>query len=825
MLLAGVCSHHTILSHVRSELSKTREAREAAMEDNIQDDVEVGFKSLDDNVLGISTMSAAESTLATRMSTHQEFQEHESELPRVDPNSNYGRRSLSIKREATAPVFKEHKNYGTWENLVLAYQTLGVVYGDLGTSPLYVFPTVSINSPQEEDFLGVLSIIFWTLTLMGLLKYIFIVLQADDHGEGGTFALYSKLCRHANIGMTSGQRYSRLESDMELSHYDKPQTLQSKTKRFLETSKVAQNILLLVVMMGTCMVMGDGVLTPAISVLSAIGGIKSEESVISQTVVIIISSVVLVGLFLLQSWGTSKVSFLFSPIMIAWFVSTPMIGAYNIHRYYPGIFKALSPHYIIKYFQRNHKDGWVNLGGIFLCITGAEAMFCDLGHFNKRAIQIAFSTMVYPSLIITYAGEAAYLIKHPENLADAYFKSIPHLVYWPMFIVSTLAAIVASQALISATFSIIKQSMAHGCFPRVKLIHTSKKQEGQVYSPEINYILMVLCLAIVIGFRNGTQIGNAFGVAVVFVMIITTFLVTLVMLVIWSTPWPLILLYFTTYITIEGVYMTSVLNKVPQGGWVPFAISAFFLMVMLIWNSGRQKKYQVEAMHKVSSGELAFQISNTGAKRTPGMCFFYSELLHGVPPIISQYIKIVGSIHHIVVVTKIRFIPVTTVLPSERIYVGRKGIEGIYWCVARYGYMDVIDLEGNEFVDQVIEKLIYYITAIEDPDNNEPLPQQLAADQLAHDQLINRKPTTAKISQLENNSTQKEIAELQHARSKDAVHVVGKVTLISGKNTSWVEGILVDKLYSLLQNTCRSSIAALRIPPALLLQVGMVYEL
>ncbi|KAJ7525557.1 hypothetical protein O6H91_17G056600 [Diphasiastrum complanatum] len=504
--LASAFVHFSIqlCNYLRSGSSRTKET---AMQDNIQD-VEVGSEFQFDNVSGISTLNA-ETTLA-RMPTQQASQEYRTELPTADPDSNLRRSPLSIER-AIAPVFKEQKKNGKWGNLVLAYQTLGVVYGDLGTSPLYVFPTVSISSPQEEDILGILSIIFWSLTLMGLLKYVFIVLQADDHGEGGTFALYSKLCRHAKINVNAGQQYSRLDSDMNLPHYDKPKTLRSKTKQLLETSKAPQNILMFVVMMGTCMVVGDGVLTPAISVLSAIGGIKSEKSAISQTVVIVISSVVLVALFLLQSRGTSKVSFLFSPIMIAWFVTTPMIGAYNIHKYYPGIFKALSPHYIIRFFQRNHKDGWVNLGAIFLCITGAEAMFADLGHFNKQAIQIAFSSMVYPSLIITYAGEAAYLIKHPENLEDAYFKSIPRPIYWPMFIISTLAAIVASQALISATFSIIKQSMALGCFPRVKLIHTSKKDEGQIYSPEINYILMVLCLAIVIGFRNGTQIGNAFG--------------------------------------------------------------------------------------------------------------------------------------------------------------------------------------------------------------------------------------------------------------------------------------------------------------------------
>ncbi|XP_024535498.1 probable potassium transporter 17 [Selaginella moellendorffii] len=377
--------------------------------------------------------------------------------------------------------------FGCRETLWLAYQTLGVVYGDLGTSPLYVYPTAQIDSRNEREYLGVLSVIFWTLTLIGVVKYVLIVLHANDHGEGGTFALYSLLCRHANVGRHAGKHYGRLESDTEFSYFGDAERVRvhTRAKMFLEKSEIAQKILLVCVTFGTCMVIGDGVLTPAISVHAA--------------VVIAISCVIISALFLLQSIGTHRVSCIFSPIMATWFASTTVIGIYNIMNYYPTVLKALSPHYAIRFFVRNKRHGWEMLNSIVLCITGSLFAY------------IAFIAVVYPSLIITYAGETAFLIKHPEHRIDAFFKSVPSPVFWPVFVVATLAAIVASQALITATFSVLKQSVSFGCFPRIKLVHTSASQEGQIYSPEVNYLLLGLCLAVVIGFQDSDGIGNAYG--------------------------------------------------------------------------------------------------------------------------------------------------------------------------------------------------------------------------------------------------------------------------------------------------------------------------
>eukprot|EP00268_Persea_americana_P064968 TRINITY_DN8610_c0_g1_i11.p1 TRINITY_DN8610_c0_g1~~TRINITY_DN8610_c0_g1_i11.p1 ORF type:complete len:372 (+),score=48.96 TRINITY_DN8610_c0_g1_i11:1982-3097(+) len=367
---------------------------------------------------------------------------------------------------------------------------------------------MKLKSPTEEDYLSIYSIIFWTLSLIGVVKYVGIAVNADDQGEGGTFALYSLLCKHSQVGILPSRR---VESNLGLEHATQYADKHNRLRNFFEQSMIARRALLFIAMLGTCMLIGDGILTPAISVLSAIDGLKGPFHAVTKFTIEGLSAVVLVVLFLMQRFGTSRVSFLFSPIMAAWTFTTPMIGIYSIASHYPSIFKALSPHYIFLFFQRNGKEGWLLLGGTVLCITGSEAMFADLGHFNKRSIQIAFMFTIYPSLVLTYAGQTAYLIRNLNDHGDGFYKFVPTSVYWPMFIIATLAAIVASQSLISATFSVIKQSVVLDYFPRVKVVHTSPYKEGEVYSPDINYILMVLCVAAVLGFGDGQDIGNAFG--------------------------------------------------------------------------------------------------------------------------------------------------------------------------------------------------------------------------------------------------------------------------------------------------------------------------
>lgn len=671
--------------------------------------------------------------------------------------------------------------FTTWQMLLLSYQSLGIVYGDLGTSPLYVFSSVTLPDPGEEDFIGILSIILWTLTLISLIKYIFVVLHADDHGEGGTFALYSLLRQHVNFKGNMPMPVTRLASDINLKFHSKKSNLKSKMLEFLEGSRKAQAVITYIVLVGTCMVIGDGALTPAISVLSAVQGIQSRSSNITQDHVVILSVIILFLLFLFERYGTSKVSFTFSPIMLLWFASVALIGLYNIIKYYPLVLKAVSPHYIFVYFVRNKRAGWEQLGAIVLCITGAEAMFADLGHFNKSSIQMAFSAVVYPSLILAYAGQAAFLIKNPSKLSTTFYSSTPEPLFWPMFIVATLSAIVASQALISASFSIIRQSVALGCFPRVTMKHTSEKYEGQVYSPEVNYFLMIVCILITVGFKGGPEIGQAFGTTVIWVMLFTTTLMPVVMVIIWQVPIALVGLFFVVFFSIEGLYMTSLLNKILQGGWVPFVVTAFFLIITLSWTYGRRKKNEYEAANLMDRQEFIKIV--TMSSRVPGICIFCTDLMNGIPPIVRHYVQHMGSLRELMVFVTIRILPVRSVLPEERFLIDKLEPAGVYRCVVQYGYMDNHNMEGDEYVASIIASL-----------------KEIAENE-------------------------DEITVMDSALTNGSTFVLGRTILKMSTRHNCFKRFIIDNLYRFLQKNFRSNISSLKIAPGKTLQVGMQYEI
>ncbi|KAM7501264.1 hypothetical protein LguiB_000168 [Lonicera macranthoides] len=398
--------------------------------------------------------------------------------------------------------------------LHLAFQSLGVVYGDIGTSPLYVYATTFSDGriKHEDDILGVLSLIFYTLTFIPLLKYVFIVLRANDNGDGGTFALYSLICRYAKVGLIPSQQVEdRDVSTFQIEVPSKNLNSASRLKSMLENSRISKYFLLLATMLGTSMVIGDGILTPCISVLSAVGGIKEATSAMTEERIVWVSVAILVCLFMVQRFGTDKVGYSFAPIICVWFSLIAGIGVYDFIKFDPTVVKAVNPQYIVDYFRRNKKDAWISLGGIVLSITGTEALFADVGHFTVLSIQISMCCVTYPALILAYAGQSSFLRKNMDNVLDTFFKSIPKPIYWPTFVVAVVAAIIASQAMISGTFSNIQQSLSLGCFPRVKIVHTSAKYEGQVFIPEINYLLMIACVAVTLGFRTTAKIGNAYG--------------------------------------------------------------------------------------------------------------------------------------------------------------------------------------------------------------------------------------------------------------------------------------------------------------------------
>ncbi|PIA37728.1 hypothetical protein AQUCO_03000338v1 [Aquilegia coerulea] len=562
------------------------------------------------------------------------------------------------------------KTFSSLLVLRLAFQSLGVVYGDLGTSPLYVFYNTFPNGiKDQEEVIGALSMIIYSLTLIPLLKYVFLVLRANDNGQGGTFALYSLLCRHAKIKTIPNQHRTDEELTTYSRHIFHEKSFAAKTKRWLEARIYRKNALLILVLVGTCMVIGDGILTPAISVLSAAGGIKVAHPKMSSDVVVIVAVIILVGLFSMQHYGTDKVGWLFAPVVLLWFLLIGGIGAFNIWKYGHTVLKAFSPVYVYRFFKRG---GWNSLGGIMLSITGTEALFADLGHFPVSAVQIAFTVVVFPCLLLAYIGQAAYIMKNQDHVIDAFYRSIP-------------TAIVASQATISATFSIIKQANALGCFPRVKVVHTSKKFLGQIYIPDINWILMLLCIAVTAGFRNQSQIGNAYGTAVVIVMLVTTFLMILIMLLVWRCHWVFVVIFTGLSLLVECTYFSAVLLKVDQGGWVPLVIAAAFLLIMYVWQYGTVKRYEFEMHSRVSMAWILGLGPSLGLVRVPGIGLVYTELASGVPHIFSHFITNLPAIHSVVVFVCVKYLPVYTVPQEERFLVKRIGPKNFHMfrCVAR----------------------------------------------------------------------------------------------------------------------------------------------
>ncbi|KAG6557644.1 hypothetical protein Mapa_000925 [Marchantia paleacea] len=599
--------------------------------------------------------------------------------------------------------------------LGLAYQSFGVVYGDLSTSPLYVYKSAfsgALREYEEEAVIfGVLSFIFWTLTLVPLIKYVLIVLSADDNGEGGTFALYSLLCRHAKLSLLPNQQ----SVDEELSNYGSEQPFVHRPRAaamqaLLEKNKVLRTGLLIIVLLGTCMVIGDGVLTPSISVLSAVNGLQIAAPGIHDNWMVFLACIILVCLFYLQHYGTHRVAFMFAPIVITWLLCISGIGVYNVIHHHPGVFRALSPYYMWNFFKVCGKEGWIALGGVVLCITGTEAMFADLGHFSQLSIKIAFTGVVYPCLILSYMGQAAYLSKHPEHIGRTFYMSIPKPVYWPVLVVATLAAVVGSQAVISATFSIIKQCQSLGCFPRVKVVHTSNHIHGQIYIPEMNWLLLILSLAVTVGFKDTTQIGNAYGIAVVTVMLVTTFLMSLVIVIVWRKHILVAAAFFLVFGSIELLYISASFIKVPQGGWVPLVLSAVFMLVMYCWHYGTTKKYEFDIQNKVSMKWILTLGPSLGIVRVPGMGLIYTELVTGVPAIFTHFVTNLPAFHKVLVFVCIKSVPVPHVRLEQRYLVGRIGPKEyrMYRCIVRYGYKDVHE-EDHNFEKNLVDSIAQFI--------------------------------------------------------------------------------------------------------------------
>lgn len=791
------------------------------------------------------------------------------------------RRVDSLNMEAGRVSFTStHANpsQASWgRTLSLAFQCLGVIYGDVGTSPLYVYSsTFTEGIKDNQDLLGVLSLIIYTIILSPLIKYAFIVLRANDNGNGGTFALYSLISRHNNMRLIPNNQ----PEDKELSNYrlNAPSSQfqrAEKIKSKLSKSMPAKIMLVLVTILGCSMVIGDGILTPSISVLSAVGGIKNKVDSLDQNAVVGISIAILVMLFSAQRFGSDRVGYTFAPIIVVWFAFIGGIGFYNLFKHDVTVLRAFNPKYIIDYFKRNGSKGWKSLGGVVMCITGTEAMFADIGHFSVLAVQLSFSSVVLPALIATYIGQAAYLSKNPNDVLDTFYASIPETIYWPMFVVAVAAAIIASQAMISGAFAIISQALSLGCFPRVKVVHTSAKYEGQVYIPELNYMIMICSIFVTFTFKTTEKIGNAYGIAVVGVMFISTCLVSLIMLTIWKVKLWWIVLFFTVFGTMEGLYLSAVLSKFVQGGYLPIAFSLILMTIMGIWHYVYVQRYKFELDNKVSTSYIQELATNPNINRVPGIGLLYSELVQGIPPIFPHFIENIPSIHSVLVFVSLKFIPVTTVMLEERFLF--RQVEPreyrMFRCVVRYGYKDKIE-EPKEFENQLVENLKefmrheqYIVEAsngitkdelmapepLQDRDmiqesadkiekvngrissstihTEESLPQLKDSPRISSSgsiksfRVVKSPNTSSKIITGPILGVGEELQFVQNAKEKGVVYLLGEAEVIAKQDSSWFNKIIVNYAYSFLRKNFRQGEKTMQIPQTRLLRVGMTYEI
>ncbi|XP_077233041.1 potassium transporter 1 isoform X2 [Tasmannia lanceolata] len=617
----------------------------------------------------------------------------------------------------------------------------------------------------------------------------------------------------------------------------------SMLKAFFEKHPKFRNGLLIFVLFGTCMAIGDGVLTPAISVLSAVSGIRVKISELHENYVVMISCVILVGLFSLQHHGTHRVAFMFAPIVTAWLLCISGIGIYNIFRWNPSIFRALSPLYMFRFLRSTGLEGWVSLGGIVLCITGAETMFADLGHFSPFSIKIAFTFLVYPCLVLAYMGEAAFLSKHHEDIQRSFYKAIPEPVFWPVFIVATCASVVGSQAVISATFSMVSQCCALSCFPRVKIIHTSSQIYGQIYIPEVNWMLMCLCLSVMIGLRDSNMIGHAYGLSVTTVMFVTTCLMSLVIIIVWKQNISISLTFLVFFGSIELLYISASLIKVSEGGWIPLVLSLIFMGIMYVWNYGTLKKHEFDMENRVSVKRILASGPSLGMVRVPGIGLIYTNLVTGVPAVFGHFVTNLPAFHQVLVFVCIKSVQVPHVCQGERFLISRIGPKeySMFRCIVRYGYKD-LQQENYDFENRLVSTIIEYvetereecalrseigsscefgISSGENSNNRFPLfvyPNDGNTQSSSDIQAMETERGFLKNSVLRDESL-----EIMEAKESGVAYILGHSCAKAKISSSLIKKFAINIVYAFLSKNCRDPDVVLNVPHTSLLEVGMIY--
>jgi len=537
----------------------------------------------------------------------------------------------------------------------LALGAIGVVFGDIGTSPLYSLKESFVGhhplTVDQPHIYGILSLVFWTMMMIVTVKYVLIILRADNKGEGGSLALLALIARK-----TEGKSWGA-------------------------------GIVMLGVL-ATALFYGDAIITPAISVLSAVEGLTVVQHGLGP-LVLPIAIAILIGLFAIQAHGTARVGVIFGPVMLLYFLVIAALGSVGIMRH-PEIVGSLNPYWAFNFFVLDSRLAFLALGSVVLAVTGAEALYADMGHFGRRPIAMSWLYLVFPCLMLNYMGQAALLLDHPAAAANPFFLLAPEEARLPLVILATLATIIASQAVISGAYSVTRQAIQLGFLPRISVLHTSAKAAGQIYIPFVNWALLTLVLLLTLGFKSSNNLAAAYGIAVTGTMFITACMLGVLTFTIWRWNRWLAALVTGVFLLIDGAYFASNLTKIPDGGWFPLLIAGIAFTLLTTWATGRRLMRE-----RLREGAMPIElfISSTvqSMKRVPGTAVFMSSAAEGVPPALLHNIKHNKVLHERIVLLTVSIEDIPQVDAADRAEVIEFG-NAFYRVILHYGFMQEIDV-------------------------------------------------------------------------------------------------------------------------------------
>jgi len=565
-----------------------------------------------------------------------------------------------------------------WGAAALSLGALGVVYGDIGTSPLYtvqlIFGGTSTLTPNANHVYGAISLIFWSLMTVVTLKYVLLILRADNHGEGGIMALVAII------------------------------------ERLVTTRRKAT--LVVVGILGASLFYGDGMLTPAISVVSAVSGLNVASPALAAQVVPL-SLAVLIGLFALQRFGTTAVGVLFGPVMAVWFLTIGALGLIEVASY-PSIIKALSPSYGAAFLAGDPRAGFIALGSVFLAVTGAEAIYADMGHFGRQAITRAWLVLCLPTLVLNYLGQGALVLHRPSTVSNPFYYLVPAWFQLPMVLLATIATVIASQAVISGAFSVTQQIVQLGFLPRVTIKHTSQKIMGQIYIPVVNWALMAAVVLLVLFFRSPNGLANAYGIALSAIFATNTLLAFVVFRKLWHKPLWMVIPGGLFFITVELTFFAANLPKVMSGGWIPLVVGAVFFAIFTTWRSGTKILNATLREGRISVRRYLNQLIDRRPPRVRGTAVYLTQSLDVTPGTLIDNAERNNVLHERIVLLTFETVGVPHVDNSRRVEIEpmRLGFVGVK---ARYGYQDEPDavealrLAQARGLDADVDHALYYL--------------------------------------------------------------------------------------------------------------------